>query len=77
MTETVTVTVTAHQPEDEIGDNQNANNDDTLDEVTDRSEIVTNTANDVTTVTETSGNDVTENNVTNVTDDEGRDDEVH
>ena len=50
--------------------------------MTDRSEIVTNTArtdeNDVTTVTD-SGNDVTitENNVTNVTDHEGRDDEVH
>jgi len=70
----VTVTVTAPQPEDEIVDKQN---DDTLDEVTDRSEIVTNTAdeNDVTTVTDdvtnvVTGDDVTENNVTNITDDE-------
>jgi len=83
VTEPVTVTVTAPQPEDD------KQNDDTLDEVTDRSEIVTNTArteeNDVTTVTTDSGNDVTittdNNDVTNVTDDEqddeGRDDEVH
>jgi len=70
----VTVTVTAPQPEDEIVDKQN---DDTLDEVTDRSEIVTNTAdeNDVTTVTDdvtnvVTSDDVTENNVTNITDDE-------
>jgi len=77
VTDTVTVTVTAPQPEDETNDDdQNVdatNNDDTLDEVTDRSEIVTNTArtdeNDVTTVTD---NDVTitENNVTNVSGDE-------